>query len=80
MAEALTTTKARHYPALPSVRFPEFLSRLAAYRGRLLTRCAVELMLLTFVRSSELRFARWREFDFDSAECVFPHNEKKLKV
>lgn len=50
-------TVARHYPALPPALFPEFLSRLAAYRGRLLTRCSVELMLLTFVRSSELRFA-----------------------
>ncbi|KHT31881.1 tyrosine-type recombinase/integrase [Pectobacterium carotovorum] len=79
MAGALTTTKARHYPALPSIRFPEFLSRLAAYRGRLLTRCAVELMLLTFVRSSELRFARWREFDFDSAEWRIPAQREEIE-
>ena len=59
MAGALSTTKARHYPALPSSRFPEFFTRLAAYRGRVMTRIAVELSLLTFVRSSELRFARW---------------------
>ncbi|WP_445013267.1 phage integrase central domain-containing protein, partial [Klebsiella pneumoniae] len=32
MAGALSTTKARHYPALPSSLFPEFLARLAAYR------------------------------------------------
>lgn len=31
MAGALTTTKIRHYPALPFSRFPEFLDRLAAY-------------------------------------------------
>lgn len=42
MAGALSTTKTRHYPALPFSRFPEFLERLAAYRGRLITRIAVE--------------------------------------
>jgi integrase len=79
MAGALSTTKARHYP-LPSSRFPEFLARLAAYRGRIMTRIAVELSLLTFVRSSELRFARWDEFDFDKSLWRYLQNEKKLKV
>ena len=41
MAGAQSTTKARHYPALSSSRFPEFLARLAAYRGRVMTRIAV---------------------------------------
>ncbi|BAN96936.1 integrase [Plautia stali symbiont] len=58
MAGALSTIKARHYPALPFNRFSEFLERLATYRGRAMTHIAVELSLLTFVRSSELRFAR----------------------
>ena len=52
MAGALSTTKARHYPALPFSQFPEFLERLRVYRGRVITRIAVELSLLTFVRSS----------------------------
>lgn len=67
MAGALSTTKARHYPALPFSRFREFLERLSTYCGRAMTRIAVELSLFTFVRSSELRFARWDEFDFDKA-------------
>ena len=67
MGGALLTTKARHYPALPSSRFTEFLACLAAYRGRVMTRIAAELSLLTFVRSSELRFVRWDEFDFDKS-------------
>lgn len=67
MDGALISTKARHYPALHSSRFPEFLTRLAAYRSRKMTRVAVELSLLTFVRSSKLHFARWDEFDFDNA-------------
>lgn len=58
MAGALSTVKACHYPALPFSSFPEFLERLPAYRGRVMTRIAVEPSLMTFVRSSELRFAR----------------------
>lgn len=79
MAGALSTTKARHYPALPSSRFPEFLARLAAYRGRVMTRIAVELSLLTFVRFSELRFARWDEFDFDKSLWRVPAKREEIK-
>lgn len=79
MAGALTITKARHYPALPPHRFPEFLARLAAYRGRLMTRIAVELSLLTFVRSSEMRFARWDEFDFDNTCWRIPAKRKEIE-
>lgn len=43
----------QHYPALPLEKLPELLSS-----GRLLTRYALKLSLLFFVRSSELRFAR----------------------
>lgn len=78
MGGALSTTKARHYPALPFSRFPEFLERLAAYRGRMMTRIAVELSLLTFVRSSELRFARWDEFDFEKSLWRIPAMREKL--
>lgn len=79
MAGALSTVKTRHYPALPSHRFPELLARLAAYRGRIMTKIAVQLSLLTFVRSSELRFARWREFDFDNAIWRIPAKREEIK-
>ncbi|PWW16560.1 integrase arm-type DNA-binding domain-containing protein [Pantoea sp. AG702] len=79
MAGALSTTKVRHYPALPFSRFPEFLERLRVYGGRIMTRIAVELSLLTFVRSSELRFARWKEFDFDKACWRIPAKRKEIE-
>ncbi|SEQ09810.1 Phage integrase family protein [Rosenbergiella nectarea] len=79
MAGALTTTKARHYPALPFHRFPEFLERLARYRGRKITRIAVQLSLLTFVRSSELRFACWSEFDLERALWRIPAKREEVE-
>ena len=39
----------------------------------------VELSLLTFVRSSELRFARWDEFDFDKACWRIPAQREEIK-
>jgi len=79
MAGALSTTKARHYPALPSSRCPEFLARFAGYHDRVMTRIAVELSLLTFVRSSELRFACWDEFDLDKPLWRVPAKREEIK-
>ncbi len=62
---ATATRKAAHRPALPLDRLPELLSGIDAYKGRALTRLALSLTLLVFIRSSELRFARWPEIDFD---------------
>lgn len=76
MAGALSTTKARLYPALLSSRFPEFLARLTAYRGHVMTRIAVAL---SFVRSSELRFARWDEFDSDKSLWRIPAKRAEIK-
>lgn len=79
MDGALSTTKARHYPALSSSRFPEFVACLAAYRSRVMTRIAIELFLLTFVRSNELRFAGWDEFDFDKFLWRVPAKREEIK-
>lgn len=49
--------------ALAASALPAFLQRLDAYDGDASTRLALELALLTFVRTAELRFARWSEFE-----------------
>jgi integrase len=41
----------------------ELQERIDTYKGRAQTRLTVLLSLHVFVRSSELRFARWSEFD-----------------
>ncbi|NRN30108.1 tyrosine-type recombinase/integrase [Photorhabdus heterorhabditis] len=79
MTGALTTAKSRHHPALPHECLPDFLNRLSAYRGRLLTKIAVELALLTFVRSSELRFARWQEIDLENTVWKIPATRQPIK-
>ena len=61
LAGAVITTKSNHRPSLPFEQFPELIKRIEAYKGKGITKVAVQLTLLTFIRSSELRFARWSE-------------------
>ncbi|HAK9620834.1 TPA: tyrosine-type recombinase/integrase [Escherichia coli] len=69
----------RHYPALPLERLPELLERIGAYhQGRELTRHAVLLMLHVFIRSSELRFARWSEIDFTNRVWTIPATRERI--
>lgn len=68
-----------HYPALPLERLPELLTRINGYqKGRELTRLAVLLTLHLFIRSSELRFARWDEIDFRNNIWTLPATREIL--
>ncbi len=72
------TRKTAHRPALAMERLPGLLERLSAYPGRQLTRLATQLTLLVFIRSSELRFARWEEVDFDRALWTIPAERQPI--
>lgn len=79
MAGALTTVRRQHRPALALNRIPELLERLDSYKGQPLTRMATKLSLLIFIRSSELRFARWSEIDFEKAMWTIPSERKPIE-
>ncbi|HAL9639075.1 TPA: integrase arm-type DNA-binding domain-containing protein [Escherichia coli] len=83
MAGALTTVKRQHRPALDLSRLPELLSRIDSYKGQPVTgqpvtRLAVMLNLLVFIRSSELRYARWSEIDIENAMWTIPAEREPL--
>lgn len=79
MAGAVASSNRVHRPALELKRLPELLRRIDGYTGRPLTRLAVELTLLIFIRSSELRFARWSEIDFDTAMWTIPAEREAIE-
>ncbi|TDS99410.1 tyrosine-type recombinase/integrase [Erwinia rhapontici] len=79
IAGAVATAKRQHRAALELNRIPELLYRIDTYTGRPLTRLAVELTLLVFIRSSELRFARWSEVDFETAMWTIPGEREPLE-
>ncbi|WP_421665335.1 tyrosine-type recombinase/integrase [Pantoea agglomerans] len=69
----------RHYPTLPLERLPELLNRIDGYhQGRELTRLAVSLTLHVFIRSSELRFARWTEISFRNKIWTIPDTREPI--
>lgn len=70
-----------HRESLDLKNLPYFLQDLAAYKeiGRELTALAIELLILTFVRSGELRGARWDEFDFEQKMWFIPAERMKMK-
>lgn len=78
LAGSTATATTRHRPALPLERLPELLQRIDADTGRTLTRLAVKLTLLVFIRSSELRFARWDEIDFDAKMWTIPADRQQI--
>ena len=64
--------------ALNASELPEYLANLKAYAGNAQTRLALELLLLTWVRSGELRGARWNEFDIDAGLWTIPGERMKM--
>lgn len=61
---AVITPKTQHFAAITDpAAFGELLRKMYSYRGELVTRALLRLSPLVFQRPSELREARWDEFD-----------------
>ena len=78
MRGAITAQKTEHRPALPFRDVSGLLEKIDAYKGQPLTILAIRLSLLVFVRSSELRFARWPEFDFKRTLWTIPEKRQEI--
>ncbi len=76
---ALKTPVRKHHNYLEASALPEYLQKLNAYDGALQTKLALRFLLLTFVRTTELRAAQWTEIDFDKAEWRIPASRMKMK-
>jgi integrase len=72
--------KVSNHAALSASELPEFLTALDVYSGHLQTRLGLRLILLTFVRTGELRGATWDEFDLDGATWNVPAERMKMKA
>jgi integrase len=76
---ALKTPVVKHHSFLQASELPEYLQKLEAYDGHVLTKLALRFLLLTFVRTNELRGARWTEIDWEKAEWRIPADRMKMK-
>jgi integrase len=72
----------RGHRAMTLNEVPNFLTALEGYDGDPRTRLALRLMVLTFARTTELRAARWSEFeklDEDEPLWRIPADRMKMK-
>jgi integrase len=79
LKDAIKSPVRKHYSYLKAADLPEFLRRLEGYDGAMQTRLALRFLLLTFVRTNELRAAEWAEIDFDKAEWRIPAERMKMR-
>lgn len=61
-----------HNPFLRMPELPAMLQTLRKYRGRLQTQLGIRLLMLTGVRTGELRFATPDQFDLDRGLWIIP--------
>ncbi|TRO08246.1 DUF4102 domain-containing protein [Ectopseudomonas mendocina] len=76
---AVHRPKVQHHRPLTREQIVEFSKALEKYGGYRATVIALRLMLLTFVRTVELRKAEWAEFDLDRAEWRIPAERMKMR-
>ena len=78
--EALKPIKKTHFSSIEVEELPEFVADLKSNKGRLYptTQNALWLVMLTFVRTSELINARWDEIDFKRKRWVIPAERMKM--
>jgi integrase len=76
---ALKPVVKQSYAYIKPNELGEYLARLETYDGALQTKLAMKLLLLTFVRTGELRGATWSEFDLNKAEWRIPAERMKMR-
>jgi len=74
----LKTPVVKHYSFLKANELPAYLKKLDVYDGGLQTKLALRFLLLTFVRTNELRGAQWTEIDWNKAEWRIPAERMKM--
>ena len=79
-SDVLPHRKASNYARISAKELPDLLRSIDAYQGAAVTRLAMKMMALTFVRTSELIGARWEEFDLEAGRWDIPSSRMKMKT
>ncbi|EKR0099332.1 tyrosine-type recombinase/integrase [Salmonella enterica] len=79
LSSALDVHQSNHFPFLKADEIPDFLRVLNSYTGSRLVLIATKLLMITGVRTIELRAALWSEFDLDNAIWEIPAERMKMR-
>lgn len=75
----LKAPKQKHFPHLSAAELGEFQRQLEQYSGSKITQTATQLLMLTGLRTIELRSAEWTEIDFEKRLWQIPVARMKMK-
>ncbi|MEP6632738.1 MAG: tyrosine-type recombinase/integrase [Luteimonas sp.] len=78
LRDLITRPKVRHHRHLTAQEIPDFLVSLRQFTGTIEVKIAMEMLLLTFVRTGELRNAEWKEIDVENARWRIPASKMKM--
>jgi integrase len=79
-SDIIESRQKKNYARVELKELPALLRALDASNSQPLTRLAVKLMGLTFVRTTELIEAKWKEIDFDEKQWRIPAERMKMKT
>ncbi|MDO2398858.1 tyrosine-type recombinase/integrase [Enterobacter hormaechei] len=79
LTSAMSGHESKHYPFLTVEELPDFFKALSGYTGSPLVVLAARLLILTGVRTGELRGAFWSEFELEKAVWEIPAERMKMK-
>ena len=82
--KVIAATRVTHYHRISWVELPELLEAIERFEQQRLAErsslIALRLMMLTLVRPSELREARWSEVDTEGRQWIIPAERMKTRV
>lgn len=78
LRDILPHQEEKHHACIPVSELPEFIRKIET-RHRDFTYYAIKLLMLTFVRTSELIGARWDEIDWQREEWHIPKERMKKR-
>lgn len=79
LSSALNVHQSNHFPFLKADEIAGFLRDLERYTGHRLVQISTKLLMITVVRTIELRAALWSEFDLDNAIWIIPAERMKMR-
>lgn len=81
LRDALTPSKISHLATiLEPKQIGALLNNIDDYEGYFVTKCAMRLAPLTFVRPGELRHAEWKEIDLEKSIWKIPAEKMKARA
>jgi integrase len=79
LSSALRRHRAKHHPTLRAPEIGEFLRAFHQFECREIHKIAFELLLLTGLRTGELRHSKWADAHLDRWEWIMPPEITKMK-